>query len=195
MKKSLALLFLLVSFSFLLPSCSFDKEARLIEKIDKLYNESSGYETVIQMNITNRDKETNYKLIEKYTHDDIIRLEILEPIESKGISLEYRDDKIFLNHSSIGQTLTLRTVKNFDKGILLVNFFNNLDNITSIQVEELDGKDYYLLEYETGEENRYNNQRIIYLNKKNLDPYLMKVLDEDGNVRLTIKYEGFKYIR
>lgn len=193
MKKFLLLLIVLISV--LLVSCTSDKESRILEKIDKIYQENTGYETIIDMTIVNNEKETKYKMKEKYTHDNIISLEILEPSESKGITLEYKEDKIFLNHSSIGQSITLRAVKNFDKGILLVNFFDNLDKITSIQMEDLDDKEYYVLQYETEENNRYNHQRLIYLTKKNLDPFLMKIIDEDGNLRLIIKYEDFKYIR
>ena len=193
MKRLLVLIIVLISI--ILVSCTLDKEGRTLEKIDNFYQESTGYETIIDMTILNNQKETKYKMKEKYSHDKTISLEILEPSESRGITLEYKEDKIFLNHSSIRQSITLRVVKNFDKGILLVNFFENLDKVTSIQREDLDGNEYYVLEYETEENNRYNHQRLIYLTKKNLDPYLMKIIDEDGNLRLIIKYEDFKYIR
>lgn len=189
------LLFIIVLSSFLLLSCTSDKDTRIIEKIDKLYTGSNGYETKLEMRILNNEKETIYKMKEEYTHDNNILLEILEPNESKGITIEYKDDKIFLNHSSIRQSISLRAVKNFDKGILLVNFFENLDSIASIEEEELDGKDHYVIKYTTEDNNKYNHQRLIYLTKKNLDPYLMKIIDEDGNIRVIIKYEDFKYTR
>lgn len=132
---------------------------------------------------------------EKFFQDNKISLEILEPSDSQGITIEYKDNKIFLNHASINQSISLKTVKDFDKGILLVNFFENLDLVKSIKEEEIDGKDYYLIEYRPRELNKYNHKGLIYFSKKRLEPFMMEVLDKNGNIRLMIKYEDFKYIK
>lgn len=189
------LLLLIVLLSILLISCTSDKGTKTIEKLNKLYNENSGYETKLEMKIINKDKESIYKMQEKYTRDEIISLEILEPEESKGISIEYKDDKIILKHASIKQSITLKALKNFDKGVLLVNFFENLDTIEFIEEKELDGKDYFVIKFKPEESNKYNHQRLIYLTKKNLEPYLMEIMDENGDTRVTIKYEDFKYTK
>ncbi|NLY45269.1 MAG: hypothetical protein GX053_04680 [Tissierella sp.] len=187
------LLLIIVLTSILFVSCTSDKSTKTIEKLNKLYNESNGYETILEMKIINDDKESIYKMKEKYSHDHTISLEILEPKESQGIIIEYKDDKIFLNHASIRQSISLKAVKNFDKGILLANFFDNLDLVQFIEEKELDGKDYFVIEFSPEDTNKYNTQRLIYLTKKNLDPYLMEIMDENGNVRVKIKYEEFKY--
>lgn len=193
MKKSLLLIIILLSF--LLISCTSDKSERIINKIDKLYNENTGYEVKLEMKVIMDNKETVYKMKEKYVHDDTISLEILEPDESKGITIQYKDDKIFLNHASIRQSISLKTVKTFDKGILLANFFGHLDLVESIEKQEMDGKDYYRIGYTPEETNKYNHQRFIYLNKKNLDPYRMEIMDKEGHTRVIIKYEDFKYTK
>lgn len=193
MKRFLFLILALASI--LLVSCDSDNTTKTIEKLNKLYNENSGYETKLEMKIINKDKESIYKMQEKYTRDEIISLEILEPEESKGISIEYKDDKIILKHASIKQSITLKALKNFDKGVLLVNFFENLDTIEFIEEKELDGKDYFVIKFKPEESNKYNHQRLIYLTKKNLEPYLMEIMDENGDTRVTIKYEDFKYTK
>ncbi len=191
MKKSI-LLIIAIS-SILLLSCSSD--TRIIEDIDKLYNDNKGYETTLEMRIIDDKRESIYKMKEKYIKDNIVSFEILEPKESKGIIIEYKDDKIYLNHASIRQSITLKAVKDFDKGILLINFFENLDLIESIDKEEIDGKDYYIINYLPEETNKYNHERYIYLRKKNLEPYRMEINDRKGNTRVIIEYEDFKYIK
>ncbi len=192
MKKFLLITITLLSI--LLLSCTLD-DADIIENIDKKFNENIGYEARFEMTIFNDSKETIYKMREKYVHHDIISLEILEPSESSGITIEYKDDKIFLNHATIRQSITLKTVKDFDKGILLISFFENLDAVNSIDRQEFDGEDYYIIEYSSDEENRYNNRRYIFLDKKKLEPYKMEIMDEDGNTRVSITYEEFNYKR
>lgn len=193
MRRFLLLLTLLASI--ILASCSRDKTAKTIEKLNDLYNENNGYITKLEMKILASDKESVYKMEEKYTHDGTISLEILEPKESQGIIIEYKDDKIFLNHSSIKQSISLKAVKNFDKGILLASFFENLDSIGFIEEVELDGRDYFLIEFTPENRNKYNSQRILYLEKKTLNPHLMEIRDENGDTRVIIKYEDFKYTK
>lgn len=191
MKKFLLLFILLASI--ILASCSTDKTAKTKEKLSDLYNENSGYITKLEMKILTGDKESVYKMQEKYTRDGSISLEILEPKESEGIIIEYKDDKIFLNHSSIKQSISLKAVKNLDKGILLASFFENLDSVGFIEEIELDEKDYFVIEFTPENTNKYNNQRIVYLEKKTLEPHLMEIRDENGDTRVIIKYYDFKY--
>lgn len=174
-------------------SCTSD--AKIVENIDEVFTKNIGYETTLEMKIINDDKESIYKMKEKYLRDDVISLEILEPKESNGITIEYKDDKIFLNHANIRQSITLRAVKDFDQGILLVNFYENLDSIKSIEQEEIEGKDYYIIEYIPKERNKYNHERTIHLKKKGLEPYKMEVKDIDGNTRVIIDYDDFNYIK
>jgi outer membrane lipoprotein-sorting protein len=192
MKKSLAIIILVC---ILLISCTSDKEAKIIANLDKVFNESAGYEGIFEMKVLSENQETRYLMREKFFQDNKISLEILEPSDSQGITIEYKDNKIFLNHASINQSISLKTVKDFDKGILLVNFFENLDLVKSIKEEEIDGKDYYLIEYRPRELNKYNHKGLIYFSKKRLEPFMMEVLDKNGNIRLMIKYEDFKYIK
>lgn len=192
MKKSLAIIILV---GILLISCTSDKEAKIIANLDKVFNESAGYEGIFEMKVLSENQETRYLMREKFFQDNKISLEILEPSDSQGITIEYKDNKIFLNHASINQSISLKTVKDFDKGILLVNFFENLDLVKSIKEEEIDGKDYYLIEYGPRELNKYNHKGLIYFSKKRLEPFMMEVLDKNGNIRLMIKYEDFKYIK
>lgn len=185
----------IILFTILLISCTSDNQAKIIANIDKIYNESLGYESGLEMKIIKDKKETTYIMKEKYIADDSISLEILEPDESRGITIEYKDDKIFLNHASIKQSISLKAVKNFDKGILLANFFENLDSVESIEREEIDGEDYYVLEYTLGDANKYNYQRFIYLSRKKLEPTMVKIFDKTGNERIVIKYVDFKYTK
>lgn len=191
MKKFLLLL--IIISNILLLSCYSD--TKIIEDIDKSYNEKIGYETTLEMKIIDDSKETIYRMKEKYIKDEIISLEILEPSESKGITIEYKDDKIFLKHASIRQSISLRAVKDFDKGILLLSFFENLDSIESIEKQEIDGNDYYVIEFFPKDRNKYNYERYIYLKKKNLEPFKQEIKDKKGNTRVIITYKDFNYIK
>lgn len=193
MRKSLLLIIILVIT--LLVGCNVNKDEKIINKIQKLYDESLGYEVKLEMKVITDDKETLYKMKEKFLRDGDVSLEILEPNQSKGITIEYKGDKIFLNHASIKQSISLKMVKSFDKGILLSSFYEDLDNINSLEEKKIDGKDYFVIEHLPKKTNKYNSKKNIYLDKKELNPYMMEVKDADDNIRMIIKYDEFKYIK
>ncbi len=189
------LLLLIIVISFLLLSCNFDSEGRIIDKLEKHLDKYTGYKTQLEMKITMNDKDSIYKMSERYTLGNKYKLEILEPSESKGMTIEYDGDKIFIQHASIKQSISIGSVKNFDQGILIGKFFRDPYNIQSIDEEEIDGEKYFVFHNKVEDKNKYNNRQIIWLKKKDFKPYMLNILDEDNNSRVTIRYEDFEFIK
>lgn len=189
------LLLLIIVISFLLLSCNFDSERRIIDKLEKHLDKYTGYKTQLEMKITMNDKDSIYKMSERYTLGNKYKLEILEPSESKGMTIEYDGDKIFIQHASIKQSISIGSVKNFDQGILIGKFFRDPYNIQSIDEEEIDGEKYFVFHNKVEDKNKYNNRQIIWLKKKDFKPYMLNILDEDNNSRVTIRYEDFEFIK
>lgn len=189
------LLLLIIVISFLLLSCNFDSEGRILDKLEKHLDKYTGYKTQLQMKITMNEKENIYKMRERYTLGNKYKLEILEPSESKGMTIEYDGDRIYIHHASIKQSISIGSVKNFDQGILIGKFFRDPYNIQSIEDEEIDGEKYYVFHNKVKDKNKYNNKQVIWLNKKDFKPYMLNILDANGDSRVTIRYEDFEFIK
>lgn len=191
--------FLVIIFSIFLvlifTSCTRSENDRLQRKIEKAFDKFEGYETETEINITMGESKSYYKTKEKYSINEDYKIEILEPKESKGITIEYIDDDIVINHISISQSVTLKNLKTFDKGYLIGEFFQNLSEIKSIKEEVIDNKELYVLQFKVINENKYNKEQIIYLDKKDFTPYMLNILDEDKVPRVIVKYKKFKYIK
>lgn len=191
--------FLVIIFSIFLvlifTSCTRSENDRLQQKIEKAFEKFEGYETDTEINITMGESKSYYKTKEKYNINEDYRIEILEPKESKGITIEYVDDDIVINHISIRQSVTLKNLKTFDKGYLIGEFFQNISEIKSIREDVIDDKELYILQFKVINGNKYNKEQIIYLNKKDFTPYMLNILDEDKVPRVIVKYKQFKYIK
>ncbi|MBC8589737.1 hypothetical protein [Wansuia hejianensis] len=187
------LLLILTCFVFL-TGCMQDN-TRIINKIKNNYDKSIGYETEAEISINTDSKESQYRVKEKHIKGDKSKLEFIKPNTSKGITIEYEKDKIFLNHASIKQSISLRTIKKLDKGILLEEFFEDMQSIRGINKEKIGNREYYVINYTSKSRNKYNKEKIIYLEKRALKPYMMKVIDKNNNTRATIRYKKFKYIK
>lgn len=189
------LLLFVIVFSLILTSCSLNSEVRILAKLEKHLDKYTGYKTQLQMKITMNDKESVYKMSERYTLGNKYKLEILEPSESKGMVIEYDGDKIYIQHATIKQSISISSVKNFDQGILIGKFFRDPSTIKSIKEEEIDGEKYYVFHNEVEDKNKYNNKQIIWLKKKDFKPYMLNILDKDNNSRVVIKYMEFEFLK
>jgi len=192
--KRLLLLFILIISQFLV-SCSFDSEAKILKKLEKQLDKNTGYKTELQMKTIMDNKESVFKMKESYTLGNKYRLEILEPSESKGIIIEYDGDKIYIQHATIKQSFSINSVKNFDQGLLIGKFFREPTSIKSIDEEEIDGEKYYVFRNKVTDKNKYNNEQIIWLKKKDFKPFMLNIVDENNNPRVIIKYIDFDFTK
>lgn len=195
MKRKFLVILLSIFLILILTSCFKSENDKLMRKIEKSFENFEGYETETEINITMGDSKSYYRTKESFSIDEDYKIEILEPKESKGITIEYIDEDIVINHTSIRQSLTLKNLKTFDKGYLIGEFIQNLNSIMSIQEEVIDGKELYVLQYIVKNQNKYNKEQIIYLNKKDFTPYMLNILDKDKIPRVIVKYEKFIYMK
>lgn len=192
MKKVLVLI--LISSVFLV-SCIGNNQVKIEKKLNKTLDKYIGYKTELELNILGKEKKSIYRLQENYINENNIEMEILEPKENNKISIKYVDDNIYMKNASINESISLKETKYIDKGLLFGEIFTNRDNIISIKKEKLGNQNYYIIECNLKNPNRYNNKKKIYFNNKNFIPEKILIIDKDNKERLTIKYDKFKYIK
>jgi outer membrane lipoprotein-sorting protein len=186
----------------LLTGCNFNnsknasnKDKKLLSKIEKTYEDYTGYKCKSNMKIISGDAISEYTIEETYNKSNDYRLEILSPEESEGIVILNTDGKIFVEHPSINQSISLTAIKSLNNQILVGDFLKNLGNIISISREEIDGKEHIVFELNIDEKNKYRDLVKIWVRKKDFVPYKLNVLDYNGLLQMEITYEDFKFIK
>lgn len=192
MKK---ILILLLIISLLLVSCIGESEKKIIKKLEKNLDKVRGYTTEVDMRTIMDNQENYYKMEETFELGNRYSLKIIEPEESKGIILEFEDDKLYLKHASIQQSIALTNVKAFNKGLILGEFLFDLSSIKSIDVKEEDGISYYVFTYKIEESNKYTDKVEIWIKKKDLLPSMLNIIDKGNNPRVRIEYNNFKFYK
>ncbi len=115
------------------------------------------------------EKESIYLLKEKYKYNGETKVDILEPKESKGITIEYKEDKIIINNASLKQSISLKDIKGLNKGMLFGEVFQEKDFIKSIKEEKKQKiRVTIFLSLFQKKKNKYNKEKIIYLDKKKI---------------------------
>jgi len=191
--KKFLVLVLIIAIFLTLTGCYFDSDTYILRRLEKTLDKYTGYKTDLYMKITMNNIENKYKMRETNTLGDKYKLEFLEPIENLGMIIEYKDDKIYIKNASFKQSMEINSVKNFDQGLLIGKFYRELDNIKSIKVEEVDDVVYYVFTNKVEDKNKYNNKQEIWLKKKDLKPYVLKIFDRDKNPRVIIEYKNFEF--
>lgn len=189
------LLFLLLIVSVLLTSCNWSKEEKLLSKIKNTYDEYKGYKCKANIKIYSGEEESTYLIEETYKSSNEYRLEILEPEESKGIIILNTDDKIYIEHPSIEQSISLIAVKSLNKQLVIGDFFEDIYKAKFIGTERIDEKEYLIFEFKLEEQNKYRDTAKIWLKKKGFVPYKLNIYDDSDKLIVEITYESFKFIK
>lgn len=189
------LLFLLLIVSVLLTSCNWSKEEKLLSKIKNTYDEYKGYKCNANIKIYSGEEESTYLIEETYKSSNEYRLEILEPEESKGIIILNTDDKIYIEHPSIEQSISLIAVKSLNKQLVIGDFFEDIYKAKFVGTERIDEKEYLIFEFKLEEQNKYRDTAKIWLKKKGFVPYKLNIYDDSDKLIVEITYESFKFIK
>lgn len=181
--------------SVLLTSCNWSKEEKLLSKIKNTYDEYKGYKCKANIKIYSGEEESTYLIEETYKSSNEYRLEILEPEESKGIIILNTDDKIYIEHPSIEQSISLIAVKSLNKQLVIGDFFEDIYKAKFVGTERIDEKEYLIFEFKLEEQNKYRDTAKIWLKKKGFVPYKLNIYDDSDKLIVEITYESFKFIK
>ncbi len=179
----------------LLTSCGWSKDEKYLSKIEKAYDEYKGYKCRANIRIISGEEESIYLIEETYSSSEEYKLEILEPKESKGIIILNTNDKIFLEHPSIEQSISLVAIKSLNKQLVIGDFFEDIYRAKLIGSEEIDNSEYLVFELELEDQNRYRDRAKIWIRKKGFTPYKLNIYDDSDKLIVEITYESFKFLK
>lgn len=179
----------------LLTSCNWSGDKKIISKVERTYEKYKGYKCKANIKIFTGENETIYLIEETYNKPNQYKLEILKPKESKGIIILNTDDKVFVEHPSIDQSISLVTIKTINSQLLIVDFFEKLSKVKLINSQDIKKDEYLIFEFKLEEKNKYRDSARIWVNKKDYTPHKLNIFDEKGSVQVEISYEDFKFTK
>lgn len=177
----------------LLTSCTWAKDKRIISKIEKTYEKQKGYKCKANIRIISDNSESIYLIEETYSKPNKYKLEVISPKESKGIIILNTDDKIFVEHPSIDQSISLVTIKSINNQLLIKDFFERLSKAKYLTTEKINKVDYLVFEFKLDKKNKYRHSGKIWLKKKGYQPYRLIIYDDSEKIQVEINYENFKF--
>lgn len=191
----LIIILLLVSFSCTKDNNFLSNDRRILSKIERTYEKYKGYKCKANISIFSGENNSMYLIEETYNKPNKYKLEILKPNESKGIIILNTNDKIFVEHPTINQSISLVAIKSLNKQLLIGDFFEDVYKANRLSNDKINNEEYLVFEYKLEDKNKYRESARIWLKKKKFTPYKLNIYDKNGSLQVEIIYDNFKFLR
>lgn len=186
---------------FLVTSCVFvscvgcqGKEStkeEIYEKFQEYVSKVESYTCTAEVKVVGNKDESSYTMKQSYKKPDNYKLEMVNPKDLKGQTIEYKDGKVFVKNSKINDSIELQNISEnsqyFFVGDFISNYLQNEDIVMNLS------DNYLELEAQIPGDDRYFNKQRLYVNLEDKTPNKMEIIDQEGNVRFTVNYKNFKY--
>ena len=164
-----------------------------ISKSDKfdILNISS-YEALVEVQISSNKNTNKYILKQKYLKPNILKQEVIEPENIKGLTTTFDGTNLIIENKS----LNLKQVyENYSyitgNNLNLICFVDEYNKTENIKEEETENEDIIQIEIKNSK-NKYERFRKLYINKKSNLPTKMEILDVNQNIIVYILYKEIK---
>ena len=167
-----------------------------ISKSDKfdILNISS-YEALVEVQISSNKNTNKYILRQKYFKPNILKQEVIEPENIKGLTTTFDGTNLTIENKS----LNLKQVyENYSyitgNNLNLICFIDEYNKTENIKEEETENEHIIQIEIKNSK-NKYERFRKLYIDKKSNLPTKMEILDVNQNTIVYILYKEIKINR
>ncbi len=156
------------------------------EIVDNILNLSS-YKTKINVQVNSNKNQNKYVLRQEYNTENGSIQEVVEPENIAGVRIIHKDNSLKIENCQ----LDLKTIfENYngleDNSLDLINFINEYKEKNKANFEEKNGE--IIMKTKSNKNNKYLNNKILYINKENLKPTKLIIQDNNQNTTIIIEY-------
>ena len=192
MKKWTTILVIFITIFVIFVGCQKRESTKeeIYKEFQKKIVTMSSYKCMAYVEVTGNKSTHNYVFIHNYTKPDYYKLEVVEPKNLKGKTMEYKGDKVVITNPDIKDKIELPNNNDNRQYSFVGDFIKNY-----LQNEEVDIKlnnNSLVLETIIPGENKYFAKQILYIDKESKNPKKMEILNSEGKVNFTVNYKNFE---
>ena len=192
-KKTIGLFILCMCMIVSLIGCSKVKQQtkeEVYSDFQKKINYMTSYTCTANITVINNKSQSKYIINHTYKKPSYYKLEIIEPENLKGKTMEYYDNKIVIKNQKLGDVIELPKVGNNKLYLFVGDFIQDYSRKESVRMNFYND-DQLALEIDVPE-NIYFSKQILYIDKKNKNPVKMEILDNEGEKKFIVEYTNFE---
>ena len=177
----------------ILSGCSKVKqqtEEEVYSDFQKKINLMTSYTCTANITVVNNKSESKYIVNHTYKKPSYYKLEIIEPQNLKGKTMEYYEDKIVIKNQKLGDVIEFPKVGNNKLYLFIGDFIQDYSRKESVEINFYN--DEQLALKIDVPNNIYFKKQILYIDKKTKNPVKMEILDNEGKQKFIVEYTDFK---
>ncbi len=160
------------------------------EIVEYILNINS-YETKVTVEVKSNKNSNKYVLKQQYINPDILTQEVIEPSNIAGIKITKNEIGVKLENSNLNLSTIYEKYNHITENCLDLNtFIEDYKNSNESQFEEKDN--YIIMKTKSKSDNKYRQNKVLYVDKQTHNPVKMEVEDYNRNVLVYISYNEVK---
>lgn len=188
MKKWIILIFLTI---FMLTGCKESTKEEVYFKLQKKLGDIKSYSCIAYVDAKGNKSTKTYVFKHYYKYPDYYKLVVLSPTNIEGLTTIYDKNNILISNPKLKDEFKLKYRDKENKYLFVGDFLNNI--MQSEDVKITTSKECIVLETIIPGLSINFSKEKLFVDKKTLKPFMMKIIDDKGNIRFTVKYKNFKY--
>jgi outer membrane lipoprotein-sorting protein len=176
-------------------ACEGKASEKTIEDVKRELLTMEAYSCDVTMKITNNKSTMEYKMKHLYKAPSRYRIEVAEPQDLKGQTIIYDGKEAWVYHPDIKTHLKMES---FDDSVQhdafvgsFIYYFKLLDR-AKLEKVKLQNKEYYVLELEIPEDNKYMCKEKLWIEIENSKPYKIEIYGKDNTITAQVLFDNFK---
>lgn len=155
-----------------------------IQEIEEYLLNINSYKAKIEVKVKSNKNENTY-ILKQQVKDNMCTQEVIEPKSMEGTKITYKEGTLEIKNTDLNISKIYENYPYISKNSLFLNdFINEYKNNGKKEIEEKDGT--IIMKIET--EERYNKKQNLYIDKQNLKPKTLEIIDMNENTRVNITY-------
>ncbi|MDY5212168.1 germination lipoprotein GerS [Intestinibacter sp.] len=192
-RKTIVLMLVLMFAIVNLVGCkSLGKQTKedIYEDFQKKITKMTSYTCKADITVINNKSKSKYIINHTYKKPSYYKLEIVEPKNLNGKTIEYYKDKIIIKNKQLDDVIELPNVGDNKLYLFIGDFVQDFlqEDAINMSVSE----EQLILERDLSQENSCLSKQILYIDKKTKNPVKMEILNNEGEKKFIVNYTNFQ---
>ena len=154
--------------------------------VDYILNINS-YKSNVTVQVNSNKNKNKYILKQEFNTENGSMQEVIEPANIAGVKITRKDDNLIVENTSLNLSTIFENYKGLEENSLdLSTFIEDYRNYNNSCFEENDTE--LIMKTKSNNQNKYTENKILYINKDNKLPTKMIIEDNNQNMTINILY-------
>lgn len=192
-KKVIILMFIVLSVTLVLAACGEKSPEKVLSKLEDRLSTLDGYKANAEMKMNTGKEEQNYQIEVWHKKKDFYRVSLATVHDEKGSQVILKnEDGVFVLTPALNKSFKFQTEwpENSSQPYLFQSLVNDVKNDKEATFTATDS--HYIFHTKTNYQSNNNLPfQEIYFDKKSYTPVLVKVLDNDKQPLVEVRFSSF----